>query len=157
MNEHEQFRERLTLAASGALSAGEAARVEQHLACCRECAEEFAQWSALTQALRRLPTPQPSPMVVERARSSAVSSLHAARERRENVGIVIFLGVFAWSFTVAGWVISLLLTGGPAELAQLLAGHVPPWLAIFSALGWTAAGTAAVVLGARHRAQEKLA
>lgn len=157
MSAHEQIRERLALAAAGALPDAERARVERHLAECPECASALAQYAAITQSLRRLPTPQPSALAVERARAAALDSLQAARQRREHVVTVVFLGVFAWSLTLAGWVISLLLFGGPAELGRVLAGQVPLWLAIFTALGWTAAGVTAIVLGARHREQGRLA
>jgi hypothetical protein len=86
-----------------------------------------------------------------------VGALETARHRRESTVTFIFLGLFAWSLTLAGGLVSVLLFSGPAEMGRLLAGQVPLWLAIFTALAWTAASAAAVVLGARHREQGRLA
>lgn len=157
MTGHEQIRELLALAAAGALDEAERQRLERHCSECPECAAALAQWNALGQSLRRLPTPQPSPAAVARARAAAIGALEAARHRRESAVTFIFLGLFAWSFTLAGGLISVLLFSGPADLGRLLAGQVPLWLAIFTALAWTAASAAAVVLGARHREQGRLA
>lgn len=157
MSGHHPVRELLTLAAAGALDATEQAQVERHCAECRECAALLAEWNTITQSLRRLPTPQPSADVVARVRATAVGALEAARHRRESAFTFVFLGLFAWSFTLAGWLISVLLFGGPVEMGRLLAGQVPLWLAVFTALAWTAASAAAVVMGARHREQGRLA
>jgi anti-sigma factor RsiW len=157
MSDHQQIRELLALAAAGALDEAGRHRVERHCSECTECAAALAEWHTLAQALRRLPTPQPSPVAVMRARAAAVGALEAARHRRESAVTFIFLGLFAWSFTLAGGLVSVLLFSGPAEMGRLLAGHIPLWLAIFTALAWTAASAAAVVLGARHREQGRLA
>ena len=157
MSGHEQIRELLALAAAGALEEAERQRLERHCSECAECAAALAGWSTLAQALRRLPTPQPSAIAIARARAAAVGALDAARQRRESTVTFIFLGLFAWSLTLAGGLVSVLLFSGPAEMGRLLAGQVPLWLAIFTALAWTAASAAAVVLGARHREQGRLA
>ncbi len=157
MSGHQQIRELLPLAAAGALDETERQRLERHCSECAECAAALAQWNSLAQSLRRLPTPQPSAATVMRARAAALGALDAAHHRRESAVTFIFLGLFAWSFTLAGGLISVLLFSGPADLGRLLAGQVPLWLAIFTALAWTAASAAAVVLGARHREQGRLA
>jgi anti-sigma factor RsiW len=157
MSGHEQIRKLLPLVAAGALDDVERQRLERHCSECAECAAALAEWSTLAQSLRRLPTPQPSAIAVARARAAAVGALETARHRRESAVTFIFLGLFAWSLTLAGGLISVLLFNGPAEMGRLLAGQVPLWLAIFTALAWTAASAAAVVLGARHREQGRLA
>jgi anti-sigma factor RsiW len=157
MNSHQQIRELLALAAAGALDQAERERVERHCSECPECAAALAEWNTLAQSLRRLPTPQPSALAVARARAAAVGALDAARQRRESAVTFVFLGLFAWSFMLAGLVIFVLVFGGPLELGSLLAGRVPLWLAIVTALAWTAASAVAVILGARHREQGRLA
>jgi len=157
MNGHDQIRELMALAAAGALDAAGQAQVERHCAECRECAAALAEWNTIGLALRRLPTPQPSAEVVARARTAAVGALEAARHRREGAITFIFLGLFAWSFTLAGWLIFVLLFGGPMELGSLLAGRMVLWLALLTVAGWTAASAAAVILGARYREQGRLA
>lgn len=68
MGEHASIRELLTLAAAGALDAGEQRRVEQHLRDCAECRAEFQAWGRLAGALEGLPTPQAPPTLVQRTR-----------------------------------------------------------------------------------------
>lgn len=157
MSGHEQIRELLTLAVAGALDDAEQQRLERHCSGCAECAAALAEWNILAQVLRRLPTPQPSAIAVARARATAIGALDAAHHRRESTVTFVFLGLFAWSLTLAGGLVSVLLFSGPAEMGRLLAGRIPLWLAIFTALAWTAASAAAVVLGARHREQGRLA
>ena len=103
MSEHDKIRERLALAAAGALDDdAERERLRGHLSECVECAQELEGWNALAGGLRRLPTPRPSAALVERTRARMVARLAAESERRWNVSMLVFAVLFAWTLTLAG-------------------------------------------------------
>ena len=151
MTEHEQIRELLALAAAGALPPEEIQRTERHAALCAECAAELQTWHSLSQGLRRLPTPQPRPEVVERARARAEARLAEAAEQRWNQRVMIFLVAFAWLMTLLSWPFYRLVSRGLFEFYQ--PGFVPGWMgfAAWTALGWIAVGAAAIFLGVQRR------
>ena len=158
MSEHDKIRERLALAAAGALDDdAERERLRGHLSECVECAQELEGWNALAGGLRRLPTPRPSAALVERTRARMVARLAAESERRWNVSMLVFAVLFAWTLTLAGWPIARLLTSGAA--AWLDMSFRQAWLgyAAYTAVGWATAGVAAVILGLRHRTSRRMA
>lgn len=154
MTEHEQIREFLALAAAGALLPEEFQRIERHAALCAECAAELQIWHSLSQGLRRLPTPQPRPEIVERARALAEARLAEAAEERWNQRVMLFLTGFAWMMTLVSWPIYRLLSKGLLQWYQ--PGFVPGWMgfAAWTAFGWIAVGIAAVLLG-QQKARER--
>jgi anti-sigma factor RsiW len=154
MTEHDEIRDLLALAVARALDPDEEERVERHLRSCAACAAELDDWQLLAGGLRRLPTPQPSPAVVERARARAEIRFVEEAEHRSHRTVLIFLTLFAWAITLMGWPVVQLLTGG-------LLGWFSPrfsqgWLgfAAFSTLAWAAGGTAALLL-AFHQQRER--
>ena len=151
MSEHEGIRELLALAAAGALEASEQQKLERHLAECAECAQELEGWNALAGGLRRLPTPRPSAALVERTRARVAKQLAAESERRWDLSVLVFLVVFAWTLVLAGWPIVRLIGGGVLGWLDTGFRQTWVWLAVYSALGWLAAGVAAVALGLRQR------
>ncbi len=156
MNEHDQIRERLALAVAGALPDQELQLLERHAASCPDCAARLQQYRAVAHAIRRLPTPQPAPAVVERARAAALREFAAAQERRSSYTMVVLLGLFAWALTLTGGFLVVLITGGVAAAGRLMTGHIPPILALYAALAWVAAGAAAVALGGRFHQNRRM-
>jgi len=154
MDAHDKIRELLGLAVAGALGAEEEKRIEKHVASCASCAAELESWRALAGGLRRLPTPQPGKLVVERARAQFEMRLAEEIESRGQRRTMIFLLAFAWVVTLASWPLFRIFTGG------LLVWFDPrfnqTWLvfAAFTGLLWATGGLAAVLLG-RHRQQER--
>lgn len=154
MDAHDKIREMLSLAAAGALGAAEEERVMNHAASCAGCAAELEDWKLLASGLRRLPTPQPRSVVVERARAAAEVRLAEEAEQRWHRVVMISLVAFAWVLTLASWPLFRMFTGG------LLVWFDPrfnqTWLvfAVLTGLLWATGGLAAVLL-ARHRQQER--
>jgi anti-sigma factor RsiW len=157
MTEHERVRELLALAAAGALAPEEIRRIEEHAASCTACARELEAWHSLSQRLRRLPTPQPRPEVVERARALAEARLRQAAEDRRYLRMMVFLVVFAWVLMLASWPVYRVLTRGILEWYG--PGFVTSWegFALWTGLGWLAGGIAAAVLAAQQRRERRLA
>jgi anti-sigma factor RsiW len=157
MDSHDKIRELLGLAAAGALDAGEEQRVERHAASCAACAAELENWRLLAGGLRRLPTPQPGNLVVERARALAEMRLAEEVEYRGHRKVMIFLVAFAWVVTLASWPLFRIVTGG------LLVWFDPrfnqTWLVFagFTGLIWATGGLAAVLLGQRRQQERRIA
>jgi len=153
MSEHEKIRKQLPLAAAGALDAEEQRQLDEHLRGCAACAAEAERWTELAGALRRLPTPQPSPALVERVRARAQAELAAHAEERWDYQVMAFLVLFSWTLVLASWPIVRLLTEGMFGWLKLQ----PTWLglAAYTVLGWLGAGVAAGFLGWRQRAARR--
>jgi anti-sigma factor RsiW len=149
---HETIRELLTLAAAGALGPEEALLVARHRETCNSCSAELERWGALIGGLRRLPTPQPRAVVVERARAQAAARLAEEIEHRWQRVVISALVLYAWILTLVTWPLFRLITGG--LLTRLGPGFDQSWFlfAAFTILVWATGGVAAVVLG-RHRQQ----
>jgi anti-sigma factor RsiW len=156
MNDHDDIRRLLALAAAGALEPGEEDRVARHIQSCDVCSVEFGQWRFLIGGLRRLPTPQPSPGLVERARARAEARFREETEFLWNRGVMIFVIALAWTLTLMSWPLVRLVNGG-------LLGFLDPrlhqaWIvfAIFTTLAWVVGGAAAVLLSLRQRRERSL-
>jgi len=148
---HDKIRELLALVAAGALDAAEQERLERHLAECVECAQELEGWNALAGGLRRLPMPRPPTGLVERTRTLLGKQLAAEAERRWDMGVLVFLVVFAWTLVLVSWPIVRLMSEGMLGWMDSGLHQTWVWLAVYSALGWLAAAAAAVALGLRQR------
>jgi len=155
MSEHDAVRELLALAAAGALDAEEQRRIEQHLAGCAACAAELDGWRNLAGALKRLPTPRPSPALVEQTRARAEWQLAAAAEHRWSQAVLVFLVLFAWTVTLVSWPIVRLVTGGLLGWLDVRMNQTWASLAGYTALGWLTVGVAALLLGIRHRSARR--
>ena len=157
MSEHNTIRDLLALAAADALSIEEQRRVEQHLAQCAACTAELDAWRGMAEGLKRLPTPQPSPNLVERVRVSLERRLAADAERRVNYRLMAFLVLFAWTVTLAGWPIARLLSQG-------LLGWIDPqfrstWILLvgYTMITWVTGGIAGLAIALRHRSRRRFA
>jgi anti-sigma factor RsiW len=157
MNGHEKIRELLTLLAAGVLEPREEKQVLDHLRTCEACSAELEDWKLLAGGLRRLPTPQPRAVVVERARAQAQIRLSEEFEHRWNRSVIVGLIVFAWVLTLLSWPLVRLLTGG--LLGLLVPGFSHAWIVFgaFTTSVWLAGGAAAVLLSMQHQRERRLA
>jgi anti-sigma factor RsiW len=151
MNDHEKIRERLALAAADTLEAKEKEQVMRHIQSCAACADEFNDWQLLVGGLRRLPTPQPRAVIVERARARAEVRLAEEAERRWHDIVMISVILFAWALTLLSWPVIRLISHG--FLGMLDPRLNQTWLvfSIFTTLAWLAGAAAAVTLSLHER------
>ena len=149
-NGHETIREMLALAAAGALDDKEARLVEEHAANCAECAAELERWQSLTGALRRVPTPQPSPQLLARVRAQAEWKLARKAEHREDAGVLVFLFLFSWTVVLVTWPMVRLVGGDVISWLAASHGSIGLWLGGYTLVGCLAAGVA-VLFALRER------
>ncbi|HEV3483037.1 MAG TPA: zf-HC2 domain-containing protein [Candidatus Acidoferrales bacterium] len=155
--EHEKVRSLLSLAASGVLDSAEEMSVESHARNCPECAAELERWQALAGGLRRLPTPQLSPFVLQRSVALVREAQSAADERRATLRILTPLLALSWFSTIFSWPLFKLASGA---LRVVLGIRVEPdWrvFAFFVVWTWLAAGVAAAMLSSQQRRDRRLA
>ena len=155
-NEHEKIRFLLSLAASGALDSADEVSVASHVRNCPECAAELERWQALAGGLKRLPTPQLSPIVLQRT-VSLVRAAHGARdERHATLKVLIPLLALSWFATIFSWPLFKLASSG---LRALGLRFEPDWrvFAFFVIWTWFAAAIAAALLSSHQRQDRRLA
>jgi anti-sigma factor RsiW len=155
-NEHEKIRSLLSLAASGALDSAEEMSVESHVRTCPECAAELERWQALAGGLKRLPTPQLSPVVLQRTVALVREAQVARDERRATLKALIPLLALSWFSTIFSWPLFKLAS---AALRVLGIHFQPDWrvFAFFVVWTWLAAGVAAAMLSSHQRHDRRLA
>jgi anti-sigma factor RsiW len=150
----DEIRDLLALAASGALDAKAEERVAEHVRICAVCTSELDTYQLLARGLRRLPTPQPSATVIERARARAELRMAEESEQRANRRVLGLLISFAWTILIVSWPIVRLLSGG---IQTWFNARLPQtWYAFagLTGLGWIAAGAAAIFLAWNRRERE---
>jgi anti-sigma factor RsiW len=155
MSDHDEIRGLLALAASGALNAAEEQRVLDHSRSCEECAKELESLQFLAAGLRRVPTPQPSAVLIQRTRALAEARLEEEVEARWQRSMMIFVVTFAWVLTIVSWPLVRLATGG---LLQLLDPRLnQTWISFagLTTVVWLTGGTAAVLLALRQRRERR--
>jgi anti-sigma factor RsiW len=157
MSDHDEIRALLALAAADALEPTEEDRVARHIQSCSACAQEAASLQSIAGHLRRLPTPQPSPMLVQRARALAEARFVEEAESRWQRGVMIFVVTFAWVLTIVSWPLVRLVTGGLLDLLDPRLNQTWITFAGFTTLVWLAGGSAAVLLSLRQRRERRLA
>lgn len=157
MSEHDKIRELLALAAAEALSRAEEEQVTAHLRSCEACSNEMEEWRSITGELRRLPTPQPSPRLLQVTLARAEAKLNEQTDGQWNRRVMAFVVVFAWLLTAMSWIGFRLVSGSVLSFVVPQLNH--PWtsFAEFTALVWIAGGTAAVALALRQRRERRLA
>jgi anti-sigma factor RsiW len=156
-NEHDKIRSLLSLAASGALDSVEEISVENHVRKCPECAAQLEDWRDLADGLRRLPTPQPSPFVLQRTVAIVREAQAAADERRAALRVLIPILSLSWLSTLFSWPLFRIASG--ALRVTLGIRFEPDWrvFAFFVVWTWLAAGVAAAMLSFHHRRDRRLA
>jgi hypothetical protein len=157
MSEHDEIRDLLSLAAAGALDSDEEERVGRHIRSCALCSSALDDWRLVAGGLRRLPTPQPSRGVVERARIMAEAKFSEDAEHRWNRGVMIFLIAFAWVLTLLSWPLVHLVSEGLQGLLDPRLNQAWIAFALLTTFGWLGGGMAAILLSSRHRRERRLA
>ena len=141
MSEHDTIRELLALAAAGVLTRAEEQRVAEHVRSCVACSNELEAWRPIASELRRLPTPQPSPWLVQATLARAKAKLTEQAEHEWNRRVLIAVVAFSWLLTIASRPVF----------------HTWTSFAAFTALGWLAGAVAAVMLAVHQRGERRLA
>jgi hypothetical protein len=157
MNDHEKIRELLALSVADALTQAEEDQVMKHVRSCAECSSELDSWRLLAAGMRRLPTPQPRPLIVERARARA--ELRFAEEAEHRWHRIVMVGVilFAWALTLASWPVVRLVSGGLLGMLDPRLNHAWLGFAVFTTIIWMTGGAAAVFLSLQQRRERRLA
>lgn len=155
-NAHEKIRSLLSLAASGVLDSADELSVESHVRTCPECAAQLEHWQALAGGLRRLPTPQLSPFVLQRTVALVREAQNAADERRAAYRILTPLLALSWLSTVLTWPLFKLAS---SALRVVGIHFEPDWrvFAFFVLWTWLAAAVAAAMLSSQQRRYRRLA
>lgn len=157
MTEHEKIRDLLALAAAGALTRAEEQQVAAHMRSCTACSNELDEWRSLAADLQCLPTPQPSPRLLQTTLARAQAKLAEQGEEAWNRRVMIFIVAFAWILTVASWPFFHVLSRGFLSLFDPHLGQSWIAFAAFTSLVWLAGGSAAVLLALRQRRERRLA
>jgi hypothetical protein len=107
---------------------------------------------ALSLALRRLPTPMPPPVLVERVR--ALGHLELAGRADEKLNALVLGGVilFVWTVNVFAFAVIRLLTG--EGLLEMAMGSALPWSVGYFAAAWLM-GAAVLILAGIHVRRER--
>jgi anti-sigma factor RsiW len=157
MNEHDEIRELLSLAAAGALDAKDESRVAAHANSCGDCARELQTWQEIQAGMRRIPTPQVPPALFARTIALARAGIAEESERRFERRLLAVGVILSWVLTALSWPLAQLLAKG--WMAVLGVGFTQRWenFAVLTALCWLAGGAAAVLLGWHRQRERRLA
>jgi len=157
MSEHDRICELLSLAAAGALERSEEERLLSHIRSCDACSREIESWNSIAASLRRLPTPQPSAVLIQRTRLLAEARLEEQSEARWQRTMMIFVVTFAWMLTIASWPLVHLLTGRLVDFFDPNLNR--SWLSFagLTTIVWLTGGIAAVLLAWQQRRERRLA
>jgi Putative zinc-finger len=157
MNDHDKIRELLALSVADALTRAEEEQVMNHARSCAECSSELDSWRLLAAGMRRLPTPQPRPLIVERARARAEIRFAEEVENRWHRIVMIGVILFAWALTLISWPVVRLVSGGLLGMLDPRLNHAWLGFAIFTTIIWMTGGAAAVFLSLQQRRERRLA
>jgi len=157
MNDHDKIRELLALSVADALTRAEEEQVMNHARSCAECSSELDSWRLLAAGMRRLPTPQPRGVVVERARAMAQIRLTEHLEHQWNRGVMTGLIAFAWILTLLSWPVFRFISGGFLSMLDPQFSHTWLVFCVFTTLVWAGGGAAAILLSMQQRRERSLA
>jgi predicted anti-sigma-YlaC factor YlaD len=157
MTDHEKIRELLSLAAADALEPDEDRLVSDHIRSCSDCSAQLEDWRLLAGGLRRLPTPQPRGVIVERARAMAQIRLTDHLEQRWNRAVMSGLIVFAWILTLMSWPVVKFVSGGFLSMLDPRFSHTWLVFGVFTTLVWAGGAAAAVLLSQQQRRERRFA
>ena len=149
MDQHNDIRDLLSLAAAGALDAAEQRQVEEHLRQCAGCRAELESWQRLTGALEAVPTPQAPMGLVERTRRQLEARVSVQAERRWKRTLLVWLTVLGWASTLLTWPLFQFLgsrLGGILDVSSQGVNQV--WIA-YIVVSWMISAVVAVLLGQR--------
>lgn len=157
MHEHDEIRDRLTLAAAGVLSAGEQKQLEEHLSHCASCQAEFAGWSLLVGALEKITIPQAPLGLVERTRRALEKQTARNAEHRRQRWLFFWLTTFAWATTLLTWSLFHFFAGWAGEFLDLSWTHLSvngAWVGYMFLIG-TIGAFVAGLLGKQRMQEER--
>jgi hypothetical protein len=157
MNDHDKIRELLALSVADALTRAEEEQVMNHARSCAECSSELDSWRLLAAGMRRLPTPQPRPLIVERARARAEIRFAEEVENRWHRIVMIGVILFAWALTLMSWPVVRLVSGGLLGMLDPRLNHAWLGFAVFTTIIWMTGGAAAVFLSLQQRRERRFA
>jgi hypothetical protein len=104
-----------------------------------------------------LPTPQPSPNLVQRTYARAEARIIDEREHAWNRRVMISLVLFAWALSLTSWPIVRLVSGGFLGLFDSRLNQSWLGFAGFTSLVWLTGGIAALLLSRHQRRERSLA
>ena len=157
MSDHQKIRELLPLAAAEVLNENEERLLAEHMRECSSCAQQLEEYRMLAGGLRRLPTPQPRGIVVERARAMAQVRLAEQIEHRWDRAVMFGLITFAWILTLMSWPVVRFVSGGFLSMLDPRFSHTWIVFGVFTTLVWVGGGAAAVLLSLQQRRERRLA
>lgn len=123
MNEHNEIRNLLALAAAGALEPDEQAKLDAHLRECDKCAAQLASFSNIATALGKLPPAYPSLGLAARTRARVTAEIAERAERQRHHLLLALLICFGWVLTLATFFLGRHFA---SVLAQIV-GVSPTW------------------------------
>jgi anti-sigma factor RsiW len=157
MNQHDDIRDLLTLAAAGALDAAEQRQVEEHLRQCADCRAELDSWQRLTGALEALPTPQAPLGLVERSRGRLESQAALGAQHRRKQGLFFTLTVCAWMFSVLTWLGFRMISGPVTQILGVSSITLTLGWVAYTLVSWLMSGLVAAMLGKRYQQEGRTA
>lgn len=149
MNEHDDIRQLIPLAAADDLSPGEMRRVREHVAACATCRRVSTDFNALARGLGHLPTPQPSSELVARVQALAAVRLERRLARGNDAAVVIPLVAASWLTALLSWPMLRAASDWVFRGWSLPGGDFGSALAAYSVFGFLLAGIAALAIS-RH-------
>jgi hypothetical protein len=113
----------------------------------------------LAAGLRRLPTPMPSPALVERVRRIAHLELASRADEKLNRLVLAFLLVFSWTLALVGFFAVRVVAERTVSILGLAAldRSSMSWPVIYFAATWISGALLFVILGLHYRKQRRLA
>lgn len=155
MNEHDEIRSLLSLAAAGALEPDEQTKLNAHLRGCTECAARLASFSNIATALGKLPPARPPLGLAARTQARVTAEIAERAERRYHHLLLALLICFGWILTLATLFLGRHFAPDMAQImrvspAQFVDGFIS--YAFFSAL---ASAAFAAVIGLRLQATRR--
>ena len=114
---------------------------------------------ALAAELRRLPTPMPSPALVERVRRIAHLELASRADEKLNRLVLVFLLVFSWTLALVGFFAVRVVAAGTVSVLGLAAlqGSSMSWSMVYFAAAWVSGAVVFIILGLHYRKQRRIA
>jgi|WetSurMetagenome_2_1015567.scaffolds.fasta_scaffold383296_2 anti-sigma factor RsiW len=151
MNRHNKIYGLLNLSAAGVLDENEQNQVQDHMVQCPSCHAEFSGWVHLTDALKKLPTPQAPAALILKMHRLLELRMASQRESRWNWAILSFLVLFSWMVAVLNWFFVRLFD---MPLAHWLDVSSTTIRVTYIGMTWLATALAAGLLG-RHLQQKE--
>jgi hypothetical protein len=114
---------------------------------------------SLEDQLRRLPTPQPPPALVERVRRLAHLELASRADEKLNRLVLVFLLVFSWTLALVSFLAARVVAAGTFSILGLAAlqGSSLNWPLAYFAAAWISGASLFVVIGLHARRQRRMA